>query len=161
MLGQPCGHSTQSGLNVAMSISKICLCAAAFVFSLAPAGAAQAGLSERGTPFQTFPECDDAKVLKKIVKRFNWAERNTWRRGFSLETVEDPRERSVREYEESLIPRRYCRGHAILTNGQHPTVFYLIEGGQGFTGTGFNVEFCVNGIDPWREYDGHCRVLRY
>ncbi|MEM8749737.1 MAG: hypothetical protein AAGF28_05505 [Pseudomonadota bacterium] len=109
----------------------------------------------------SFPQCDDAKVLKKIVKRFNWAEDYNWKRGFYLESIERIRERVVQNAGDRQIPRRYCRAHALLTNGNHPTVFYLIEGGQGFAGNSFNVEFCLNGLDPWNEYDGSCRVLRW
>lgn len=39
-------------------------------------------------------------------------------------------------------------------------VVYVIEGGQGFAGTGYNVQFCIDGLDPWRVNDGHCRVVR-
>jgi hypothetical protein len=111
--------------------------------------------------FKKFPECHDTKVLDKIVKRFNWAEDNTWQRGITLQTIERTRERLVQSTKISSIPRRYCRGHAILSNGKHPTVFYLIEGGQGYSGTQFNVEYCISGFDEWREFDGSCRVLRY
>ena len=38
-------------------------------------------------------------------------------------------------------------------------VLYLIEAGQGFAGTHHKVFFCIDGLDPWRVYDGHCRVL--
>ena len=118
-------------------------------------------LVEKSEHLSTFPQCDDPGVLKFIVKRFNWAEKHTWQRGFDLDVITQPRERLVLDSEERLIPRRYCRGHAQLTNGRHPTVFYLIESGQGFAGTTHNVAFCVNGLDPWRTYDGNCRVLNH
>lgn len=109
----------------------------------------------------SFPQCHDVKVLGKIVERFNWAEENTWNRGFYLQDIERVRERVVQNHSDRLIPRRYCRAHAQLTNGRHPTLFFLIEGGQGFAGNGFNVEFCLNGYDRWNEYDGSCRTLNY
>ena len=109
----------------------------------------------------TFPQCQDIKVLGKIVERFNWAEKNTWNRGFFLQDIERVRERVVQNNSQSLIPRRYCRAHARLTNGRHPVLFFLIEGGQGFAGNSFNVEFCLNGYDRWNEYDGSCRALNY
>lgn len=109
----------------------------------------------------SFPQCHDVKVLGKIVERFNWAEENTWNRGFYLQDIERVRERVVQNHPDRLIPRRYCRAHAQLTNGRHPTLFFLIEGGQGFAGNGFNVEFCLNGYDRWNEYDGSCRTLNY
>lgn len=139
---------------------------------------ASAALLDPLIRFPSFPQCGDAKVLGKIIKRFNKAEDKTWHRGFYLEDITRVRERKVlgdgyfeeREItddyhdtpmHERLVPRRYCRGHAQLTNGRHPTLFYLIEGGQGFAGNSYNVEYCVNGLDPWREYDGSCRVLNH
>ncbi len=138
---------------------------------------ASAALLDPLIRYPSFPQCDDSKVLGQIVKRFNKAEDDQWNRGFYLEDIQRVRERKVlgEGYEnravtddyhdvpmdEQLIPRRYCRGHAILTNGRHPTLFYLIEGGQGFAGNRFNVEFCVNGLDPWREFDGSCRTLNH
>ena len=106
-------------------------------------------------------QCDDQKVLRDIIKRFNWAEQNTWQRGFGLDDITQVRERTVVAGENEAIPRRYCRGHAHLSNGRHPTVLYLIEGGQGFAGTGHKVQFCVNGLDPWRMFDGSCRAINY
>ncbi len=120
---------------------------------------ALAGIIDPHIISKSFPDCHDERVLTKIIKRFNWAEDNTFQRGFYLDFIERTRERVVQS--STQIPRRYCRGHARLTNGRHPTVFYLIEGGQGFAGNSFNVEFCLNGLDPMREHDGSCRVLRY
>lgn len=108
-----------------------------------------------------FPQCDDAKVLKRIVKRFNKAEDKTWNRGFYLEEIERIQERNVRQNEDLQIPRRYCRGHALLTNGKHPALFFLIESGTGLAGNGFSVEFCLAGYDRWREFDGSCRSIKY
>ncbi|MDD9910624.1 MAG: hypothetical protein OXR62_13160 [Ahrensia sp.] len=139
---------------------------------------ASAALIDPLIRFPSFPQCHDAKVLKQVIKRFNWAEDETWKRGFHLTEIRRARERTVlgesdfaerhvtddyfdTPMSERLIPRRYCRGHAILTNGKHPTLFYLIEGGQGLAGTSYNVEFCLAGYDRWREFDGSCRAINY
>ncbi len=153
-----------------MSVSKA-LVSCVFTLALFLAGhltglvlPAQAGLLEPHIISKSFPSCDDQKVLGRIVERFNWAEENTWKRGFFLEDIERVRERVVQNNDNeyySQIPRRYCRAHARLTNGRHPTLYFLIEGGQGFAGNKFNVEFCLGGYDRWNEYDGSCRVLRY
>lgn len=126
-----------------------------------PLAPVQAGLLDPLLQHKSFPECDDAKVLGRIVERFNWAEDATWQRGFYVDHLERTRERMVQSTHVSPIPRRYCRAHARLTDGTHPTMFYLIEGGQGFAGNQFNVEFCLQGYDRWNEYDGSCRALNY
>ena len=124
-------------------------------------GAASAALLDPHIQTTSFPQCHDIEVLGMIVERFNRAEENTWHRGFYLKDIERVRQRIVQGTHVSQIPRRYCRAHARLTNGRHPTLFYLIEGGQGFAGNKFNVEFCLGGLDRWNEYDGSCRAFRY
>ena len=123
---------------------------------------AAAGALDLLVPYtKSFPHCSDEKVLATIVKEFNWAEKNTWHRGYGLETVVDPHESTTHDHGYRRIARRYCRGEAVLTNGHHPRVLYMIERGQGFAGTGFNVAWCISSLDPWREYGDGCRVLRY
>ncbi|MEN0000509.1 MAG: hypothetical protein AAF940_06455 [Pseudomonadota bacterium] len=81
---------------------------------------------------------------------------------------------------ERAIARRYCHATAIFNNGEHRKIWYLIEGGVGFAGFGrsifgstepvqkafgnggviHNVEFCIEGLDRWNVYNGHCRLLR-
>lgn len=117
-------------------------------------------LGARAGGLETFPSCDDPKVLGKIVARYNWAENHTWQRGIDLDDITRARERQTLAGGDRQINRRYCRGHAHLSNGRHPTVHYLIEQRQGFASIGWNVEFCVVGHDRWMAYDGSCRVLR-
>lgn len=122
---------------------------------------AQAGPLELFLQKKTFPECHEIKVLGNIVERFNWAEEETWKRGVYMSDIDNVRPRLLRDSEHRQVPRRYCRATATLTNGHHRTVFYLIEGGGGFAGNGFNLEFCVEGLDRWRVHNGSCRTLRY
>lgn len=107
-----------------------------------------------------FPACTNEKVLEKITKRFNKAEEDTWNRGFYLESISRPHGHGQRGFEDSSINRHYCHAYANLSNGRTRKVHYLIEEGQGFAGFGWNVEFCVTGLDPWKIYDGYCRTVR-
>ena len=133
---------------------------------------AQAGLLDLLRPKLTnFPSCHAPKVLHEIVERFNEAEEDLWHRGLVMTSIGHARERAELteprpgEHDPRLIPRRYCTATAVLnrteTHRAHKrTVLYLIEGGQGFAGTHHEVFFCINGLDPWRVYDGNCEVLR-
>ncbi len=114
----------------------------------------------RAAGLEKFPGCDDPKVLGKIVERYNWAENHTWQRGFDLDDITRTRERQTLAGGDRLINRRFCRGHAHLSNGRHPTVHYLIEQRQGFASMGWNVEFCISGHDSWMAFDDSCRILR-
>ena len=139
---------------------------------VASAGQAQAGVLELFQPkLKKFPGCHDPKVLERIVDRFNDAEEDLWKRGLVMTAIRNPRERAelteprLGEHDERLIPRRYCTASAVLNDlnrHKHPhrKVLYLIEGGEGFAGTHYEVFYCINGLDPWRVYDGQCEVLR-
>lgn len=143
------------------------------VSAVVPAvGPAQAGVLDLLQPkLKRFPGCHDPKVLERIVHLFNEAEEDLWRRGLTMVSIRNPRERAelieprMDELDERLIPRRYCTAHAVLDDAhrrKHPrrTVLYLIEGGMGFAGTRYEVFYCITGLDPWRVYDGRCEVLR-
>ena len=105
-----------------------------------------------------FPACSEPEVLRRVTSRFNTSE--VYGRLTRILTVQHPTERTTEYFGPHPIPRRYCRGLAVLANGSSRNVWYLIEGGMGLAGTGFKVEMCLDGYDPWRVYDGACRTLR-
>lgn len=123
-------------------------------FGLGFAGSAQAFY------FTQFPECYEPKVLKKVTKRFNKADRMTWHRGIYIDDISNPHGHGRYGFEESSISRRYCHAYAHLSNGTRHKVYYLIEEGMGLAGFGWNVEFCIPKYDPWRIYDAYCRTVR-
>lgn len=108
----------------------------------------------------TFPGCQSERVLKTLVKRFNHAEKVYWQsRGLILSDIANAHQHSVNPFPDSPINRRYCHGDAIFENGHKRRVHYLVEEDAGFAGFTWNVEYCVHGLDPWKYYDGRCRVL--
>lgn len=107
-----------------------------------------------------FPACESDKVLRKLVSRFNRTEKIYWsHRGRKLEVVVNPHQHSENPFPDSPINRRYCHGDAIFLDGRKHRIHYLIEQGAGFAGFTWNVEYCIHGLDPWKYYDGRCRVL--
>lgn len=127
-----------------------------FLFLVGVSVSLQATEAEAGS----FPECTDDKVLQRISSRFNAAEDRTWHRGLHVESISRAHWHGQSGFEESSIYRRYCHAYANLSNGVTRKVHYLIEEGQGFAGYGWNVEYCVTGLDPWKVYDGYCRTVR-
>lgn len=123
---------------------------------LASLGAAEAGSFDRGR----VPFCDDPGVLSKIASRFHYASFGAYQTFVSIEGIEKIRESAFKPGDPGLIDRRFCRGRALLSDGTHAKVFYLIEERQGFASIGSNVEFCLPGHDRWRVYDAWCRSLR-
>ncbi|MEM1364615.1 MAG: hypothetical protein AAGH82_02585 [Pseudomonadota bacterium] len=114
-------------------------------------------------PSLPLPVCDNRRVLKKITRDFNWAERNTWHRGFKIDTLGHPQQKGIDTREDQfsdvpLVPVRYCEVTAHMTNGQRYSLHYIIEAKSGFAGVGWGAEFCVHGLDPWNTFGGHCRA---
>ena len=136
---------------------------AASIAASALVSPASAGLLDKFIQHKSFPECHDAKVLRRIVKRFNNAQDYHTQPDIFIADITRVRERQVNRPHDDLreVNRRYCRGHAQMSDGTHPTLFYLIESGTGFAGNGFNVEYCMSKYDRWNEFDGSCRVLNY
>lgn len=104
--------------------------------------------------------CDNAAAIDDIMDDFAWAEATLWRRGFVMQSIDNPRPSGHRFAEPGLVKRDYCVADSVMTNGMQFPVYYAIEHGLGFVGIGSNVDFCVPGLDPWHVHDGDCRTVR-
>lgn len=106
--------------------------------------------------------CGQKKYLSRIVERFDYQVRHVPHlpdvKITDFQRVHE--HRYLPESEDWPIARRYCGATAVLSDGRHREVWYLIEGRMGFVGIGENVEFCVSGFDRWMVYNGRCRILR-
>ena len=108
----------------------------------------------------SFPACDDSKVIKKLVKRFNQTEKIYWKeRDLLLTGLSDIHFHADYQLPDSLHDRRFCHGSAEFDSGRTHRIHYLIESNAGFAGFSWNVEYCIHGLDPYRYYDGDCRHL--
>ena len=107
------------------------------------------------------PACDFPKVESKIKKRFRrHTDPNVLERGLILEAFENISEARFDIGNPSPLARRYCQASAVFNDERSRKIYYFIEEQTGFVGIKWNVEFCVKGLDPWRVYDGWCRVAR-
>jgi hypothetical protein len=105
-----------------------------------------------------FPTCDSGSVVTMVRNRFNQSER--YGLEAQISSIDRMTETDVVYLGPTPIARRYCQGNAYLADGKKSTIYYLVESMMGLAGTGYNVEFCLAGHDPWRVYDGNCRVLK-
>lgn len=106
------------------------------------------------------PACDDASVLSTLSGRQAWAEAHTWKDGITIAAVDRIGERPLVTEGFSSIDRRYCAAHAALTAARPTTLYYVVSANEGFAGSGWNVEFCLSGHDPYRVYGADCKVLK-
>ncbi len=104
--------------------------------------------------------CARPGVVSGVISRFNWAERNTFKRGFELAALANPRANPDPVLNVGVIPKRYCVAEAMMTNGMRTTAYYVVAMGQGLASIGNGLDFCLLGLDPWRVHDGECRTVR-
>ena len=108
------------------------------------------------------PMCTEQKVLNKIIRRFNQTEKIYWKaRGHRIESIVSEHRHNGVGYKESPIHRHYCHATVNFENGDRRKMHYLIEDGAGFAGIGWNVEYCIHGLDEWYYHDGRCRALEW
>lgn len=117
--------------------------------------------------------CADAHVLKRITNKFAYQVKHVPHLPDVAITDFNNihQHRYIPAEEDRPIARRYCGATAMLSDGRHREVWYLIEEGMGYATLldgfhlanetrGSNVEFCVSGFDRWNVYNSGCRVLR-
>ena len=90
-------------------------------------------------------ECD--KALPTIATQFWDKESSFWNSSLKITGFAGVHEIAFRPWQSDNIPRRYCTGEAMLTDGKVRRVnFSIIEDG-GFASFGQGVEWCVGGLD--------------
>lgn len=107
------------------------------------------------------PACDNQSVLDRIRAKFSYQVHNVPH----LPDVAIVGFRNIRQrhylpgMDISNTARRYCGATADLSNGKARTVYYMIVDEMGFASLGDGVQFCVQGFDRWRVYNGNCRLI--
>lgn len=107
---------------------------------------------------ETVPACDADRVVSAAVRFANRAQ-DVYREP-DVVTFRPVRELHDTFFNPSPLVRRYCVASVELTNGDHTHAYYFIEEDAGFVGLSWKVYVCIEGYDPWRVYDGRCRVAR-
>lgn len=150
-------------LDMIMHLTKIFL-ATVLAFTFAATALAdysdppkvEAGLKGAGK----VPFCDNGKVLKKITKKFAKSNVRYNDPSIAFTQIEHIRETSFLENPTDQNDRRFCKAHVHLTNGTHPTMYYLIQEHEGIASLRWGVEYCVSGHDFERAHGARCRSLK-
>lgn len=104
-------------------------------------------------------QCNDRGITRKIAKRFNWAQRTTFDRDLQIAELSNPREYAFRPAEPQFHDRRFCQADALMSDGRHYPVYYMISYDR-HPPLGGGLEFCVSGLDYFRAYAPGCSQLR-
>jgi hypothetical protein len=103
-------------------------------------------------------ECD--RALPTIASQFLEKESSFWNSSLKITGFAAVHETAFRPWASDNIPRRYCSGEAMLTDGKMRKVHFSIVEDGGFAGFGQGVEWCVVGLDRNWAYNPSCRAAK-
>ena len=103
------------------------------------------------------PGCGDSLVLSDITWRFEKRESKFWNSDLRIVGFENIRETAWRPWGLEQIPRRFCTGTALVSDGYKRKVEYSVRDGLGVLGTGWGTDWCVTGLDRNYAYAPQCK----
>ena len=104
------------------------------------------------------PHCEDPAALGKIQARFSEKESGFWNSSLQIVQFERVREIAFRPWAVDTIPRRFCTGTAVVSDGVKRRVNYSIIEDGGMIGASWGVEWCVVGLDRNWAYNPQCKM---
>jgi hypothetical protein len=106
------------------------------------------------------PPCDAQPALHTIASRFTEKESRYWNSELTIAGYQNIRELAYRPGPPNTIPRRYCSGIALVSDGLKRPIYYSIGETTGIIGATWGVEWCVVGLDRNWAYNPNCRMAR-
>ena len=100
------------------------------------------------------------KALGAISDQFHEKEATFWNSPLVITGFSRIHETAFRPWQSDNIPRRYCSGDALLSDGKVRKVHYSIIEDGGFAGIDQGVEWCVAGLDRNWAYNPSCKATR-
>lgn len=98
------------------------------------------------------------KALGTITSQFQEKESTFWNSNLTITGYGNIHEVAFRPWQSDNIPRRYCTGSVMTSDGKVRRVnFSIIEDG-GFASFAQGVEWCVSGLDRNWAYNPACRL---
>lgn len=106
------------------------------------------------------PPCDAPAALSKIQQRFASKEGRFWNSDLQIVNFERIHEVAFRPWAESTIPRRFCSGRALISDGVWRRLDYSIIEDSGMISASWGVEWCVVGLDRNWANSPRCKMAR-
>lgn len=105
----------------------------------------------------SLPSCADPAVLNNVASNFEGKERRFWNSELKILAFENVQQVAWRPWGLDYIPRRYCTGTVVVSDGYRHRLNFSIREDLGFIGIGWNVDSCVDGFDRNYAYAPHCK----
>jgi hypothetical protein len=106
------------------------------------------------------PACDYPAALDRIIAHFRTKESRFWNSDLKIIGIENIHQTSDLPWAAQAIPRRFCRGTAVINDGVKRRIYYSIAEDTGTIGMDWGVNFCVVGLDRNWAYEPGCRAAR-
>ena len=141
-------------LSTLVTLSVLALAPAAVARELTPA-------EKRIFPYDAaLPACHDLAVLEKIASYFAEKESKFWQSDLRIAEYEHIKPLAWRPWGLDLIPRRFCTGRVITSDGARRRIDYSVRESLAVIGASWGVEWCVLGLDRNWAYNPSCRMAR-
>jgi len=99
-------------------------------------------------------------ALPKLTSNFQEKESTYWNSALTITGYANIHEIAFRPWQSDNIPRRYCTGSVMVSDGKVRTVNYSIIEDGGFAGYDQGIEFCVVGLDRNWSFNPACRAAK-
>ena len=106
------------------------------------------------------PPCESGWALDKIRSRFGTKESRFWNSALTIVEFGQIRQIAFRPWAEATVPRRFCSGKVLVSDGRWRPVYYSIIEDGGMIGASWGVEWCVVGLDRNWAYNPNCKMAR-
>jgi hypothetical protein len=146
--------------RVACILFALALCAISVVSAQA-ASFLEKNFSLSGPRYdRDMPGCDYPAALDRIIANFHTKEARFWNSEVQIVGIDNIRETAVLPWAAQSIPRRFCRGTALINDGAKRPIYYSIAEDGGIIGMDWGVNFCVVGFDRSMAYGPNCRAAQ-
>ena len=106
------------------------------------------------------PACDYPAALDRIIGDFHNKEARFWNSELQIVGIENIHQTAVLPWAAQSIPRRFCSGTAVISDGVKHPIYYSIAEDAGLIGANWGVDFSVAGLDRNWAYGPACRAAR-
>ena len=106
------------------------------------------------------PACDFPRALDRVIDGFNTKESRFWNSPLHIVGIDNIQQTAWLSWAAQSIPRRFCSGTALISDGVKHPIYYSIAEDTGLVGVGWDVDFCVVGFDRNYAYGPNCRAAR-
>ena len=106
------------------------------------------------------PPCDHPAVTADIMSDFETRESRFWNSSLRIVQFDRIRQLAWRPWGLDYIPRRFCSGTVLTSDGVKRRVDYSVREDLGTIGVGWGTEWCVAGLDRHYSAAPGCKQAR-